>query len=88
MLIDLVNCLVSFYLHIYLCKIKMHSLIKVAIFVLLATVTFTKADNCQYAPGNWIGNGTRHSSFSCKMTNIQWIVEDFSGDATTLAITR
>ena len=67
----------------------MKSFIKFAIIVLLATVTFTKADNCQYAPGNWIGDGSASTSgCSCSLKNIQWVVEDFSGDGTTLAITK
>ena len=65
----------------------MKSFIKVAIIVLLAT--FTKADNCQYAPGNWIGDGSASiAGCSCSLNNIQWVVEDFSGDGTTLAITK
>ena len=42
-------------------------------------------DNCQYAPGKWIGDG---SDRDCQMLDINWDVEDFSDDATTLAITR
>ena len=42
-------------------------------------------DNCQYAPGKWMGDG---SDDHCQMHNINWDVEDFSDDATTLAITR
>ena len=42
-------------------------------------------DNCQYAPGKWIGEG---SDGRCQMHNINWDVEDFSDDATTLAIIR
>ena len=42
-------------------------------------------DNCQYAPGKWMGDG---SDDQCQMHNINWDVEDFSEDATTLAIIR
>ena len=42
-------------------------------------------DNCQYAPGKWIGDG---SDSDCQMHEINWDVDDFSDDATTLAITR
>ena len=42
-------------------------------------------DNCQYAPGKWMGDG---SDDHCQMHNINWDVEDFSDDATTLAIIR
>ena len=42
-------------------------------------------DTCQYAPGKWMGDG---SDDHCQMHNINWDVEDFSDDATTLAIIR
>ena len=46
-------------------------------------------DNCQYAPGNWIGNGRNIGPpCPCQYTGVHWDVEDFSGDATTLAIIR
>ena len=66
---------------------------RIVIFVTFAiSVTFANMvpenvnmDNCQYAPGKWIGEG---SDSDCHMYNINWDVEDFSDDATTLAITR
>ena len=46
-------------------------------------------DNCQYAPGKWIGDGSSsNQGCVCHLHNINWDVEDFSDDATTLAITR
>ena len=66
----------------------MKSFIKVALIVLLATVTSTNAA-CQDAPGTWIGDGrcvTRECH--CTLKNIEWVVDDFSGDGTTLGLTR
>ena len=56
--------------------------------VLFATVTSTSAA-CQDAPGTWIGDGrcvTRECH--CTLKNIEWVVDDFSGDGTTLGLTR
>ena len=66
---------------------------RIVIFVTFAiSIAFAKTvledknrDNCQYAPGKWIGEG---SDGRCQMHNINWDVEDFSDDATTLAIIR
>ena len=33
-----------------------NSFCKVTLIALFATVSFWSADNCQYAPGNWIGD--------------------------------
>ena len=66
----------------------MKSFIKVAMIVLFATVTSTSAA-CQDAPGTWIGDGrcvTRECH--CTLKNIEWVVDDFSGDGTTLGLTR
>ena len=67
--------------------------------IIFATITISVAfastipenvnrDNCQYAPGNWIGNGNFLTPCHCQTYGVHWYVEDFSGDATTLAITR
>ena len=39
-------------------KCSMYSFCKVKLITLLATVGFSSADNCQYAPGIWIGDGS------------------------------
>ena len=56
-----------------------------AISVAFANMIHENRDNCIYAPGKWIGDG---SDDGCQMHEINWDVEDFSDDATTLAITR
>ena len=47
-----------------------------------------KADNCQFAPGNWIGEESSESGCGglCYVHDIQWTIEDFGSG--TLAITR
>ena len=65
--------------------------------IIFATITISVAfastipenvnrDNCQYAPGNWIGNGNKLTPCHCQTYGVHWYVEDFSGDATTLAM--
>merc|ERR1711944_380634 len=48
-------------------------------------------NNCIYAPGDWVGEGRHFASLCnewCTIPNIRWKIEDFSGDATSLVLTR
>ena len=61
--------------------------------ILLGNPTFeVKADNCIYAGGNWIGDelieGGSPCGGDCRVHNIQWKIEDFSGDGSNLVLTR
>ena len=53
-----------------------HSFCKVKLIALLATVSFSSADNCQYAPGNWIGDGSLFTpDCPCYLKNLQFAIE-------------